>query len=169
MFDKLSSGRHGDDIVGSDSLTVSIDTDGDGSVSFEEFTVWYLASEERINAEVEAAFNHFDTNKNGSIGTTELKALITELHHEMQEEELQDAISRLDNNQDGEITFPQFFDWYTTTIFYEEDKKKALLLPSTRRTFLQSDQLWLLSEIYPRLDSDSRPPRRAYLGGTPSP
>jgi hypothetical protein len=41
----------------------------------------------------------------------------------------------------------------------DEDKEKAVLLPATRRVFSRSDQLWVLSEIYPRMRSRSNPPR----------
>lgn len=41
----------------------------------------------------------------------------------------------------------------------EEDKEKAVLLPATRRSFARSDELWVLSEIYPRMRSRSNPPR----------
>lgn len=102
-----------------------VDTDGDGSVSFEEFTVWYLASEERINAEVREVFEHFDANSNGSIEASELRKVLNGLNHDMEDNDLEEAIQRLDDNHNGEISFQQFFDWYTTTVFYQEDKKKA--------------------------------------------
>jgi hypothetical protein len=41
----------------------------------------------------------------------------------------------------------------------DEDKQKAVLLPATRRLFTRSDQLWVLSEIYPQMRRGESPPR----------
>jgi Ca2+-binding EF-hand superfamily protein len=44
-----------------------IDTDGDGEVSLEEFTNWYLKSEERIKSDIRVAFDRYDGTKEGTV------------------------------------------------------------------------------------------------------
>ena len=102
-----------------------VDTDGDGTISFEEFTVWYLSSEKRIRAEMRTLFNQFDQNENGAIEVGELKALLEELEHSVEDTQVEEAITLLDDNQNGEITYEEFSKWYEESLFWEEKKNKA--------------------------------------------
>jgi calcium-binding protein CML len=48
-------------------VMAEIDTDGDGEVSLEEFTNWYLKSEERIKSDIRVAFDRYDGTKEGTV------------------------------------------------------------------------------------------------------
>lgn len=54
----------------------SIDTNGDGSIDFSEFSLWYLKSNERIEAEIQKQFNAIDKNNDKHLDRDELKQLL---------------------------------------------------------------------------------------------
>merc|ERR1712087_883119 len=53
-----------------------LDGNDDGRIDFEEFSLWYLKSENRIETDVQALFNKFDHDNNGHIDIDELENLV---------------------------------------------------------------------------------------------
>ena len=53
-----------------------LDENDDGKIDFDEFSKWYLKSENRIESDVVALFNKFDRDNNGSIDASELANLV---------------------------------------------------------------------------------------------
>jgi len=58
--------------------------------------------------ELKAAFDFFDTNRNGTIELEELDSAMKSLGYRMTEEELRKMIAESDVNGDGEIDFQEF-------------------------------------------------------------
>ncbi|CAH2033974.1 unnamed protein product [Thlaspi arvense] len=63
--------------------------------------------------ELEAVFKKFDVNGDGKISSKELGAIMANLGHEVPEEELQKAITEIDQKGDGYINFEEFVELNT--------------------------------------------------------
>lgn len=64
-------------------------------------------------SEAREVFNHFDRNKNGNIDKPEFWELSKALGAEMSPEELDVGWSEVDKNNNGRISFDEFFDWWS--------------------------------------------------------
>ena len=102
-----------------------IDNDNDGVINFQEFTVWYIGSEERLKGEVKTIFDELDTNKSGSVGKEQLRDLLLRLGSSLTDGDLADAMKDLDKNGDGQINFPEFAAWYEGSMFWTMKKHEA--------------------------------------------
>jgi len=60
----------------------------DGKITFEEFSKWYTASEQRVEAEVRQTFDRFDVDGSGSIESGELSLLLKSLGHKATDEDV---------------------------------------------------------------------------------
>lgn len=61
---------------------------GADHISYEAFKKWYLASEARIEAEVQHVFDRFDKDKNGFLQGHEIKAVLKSLGHKPSDDEV---------------------------------------------------------------------------------
>ena len=54
-------------------IVEQLDTDGDGKISFPEFSIWYLRSEERIFGQLRQFFDRFDFDGSDTLTPREIK------------------------------------------------------------------------------------------------
>ena len=134
-------GRLSDVPVAEDDLSSAmqaLDADGDGSVDFEEFLHWWqLVRQERggsvwasnINKrnrelqekeDLQALFSLIDTDKSDAVDTEELGKMTSDLGLSLTAVELQVAMKDIDNDGDGEVSFGEFYLWYSAK---KEDEK----------------------------------------------
>ena len=63
-------------------------------------------------SEARALFNRFDRDKNANIDQTEFVELLKALGAPLSPEELETAWGEVDNDQNGRISFDEFFAWW---------------------------------------------------------
>ena len=120
------------------SAMQALDADGDGSVDFEEFLHWWqLVRQERggsvwasnINKrnrelqekeDLQALFCLIDTDKSDAVDTEELGKMTSDLGLSLTAVELQVAMKDIDTDGDGEVSFGEFYLWYSAN---KEDEK----------------------------------------------
>eukprot|EP01126_Amoeba_proteus_P025928 TRINITY_DN2574_c0_g1_i1.p1 TRINITY_DN2574_c0_g1~~TRINITY_DN2574_c0_g1_i1.p1 ORF type:complete len:173 (-),score=28.06 TRINITY_DN2574_c0_g1_i1:69-542(-) len=87
-------------------------------------------------------FNKFDTNKDGSLGTNELRNLCYSLGHYLSDEELLHATTILDTNQDGFISVEEFKYWWNTTRWssFLDDPAKGEQVTEIAALFASADE-----------------------------
>eukprot|EP00943_MAST-04B_sp_MAST-4B-sp1_P004618 g4618.t1 len=117
-------GKHSDDQV--QKYMEELDTDKSGDISFEEFSVWYLRGEARIEQELDETFDDLDVNNNGYLGKKELIVLMERLGHPVAEEPkiIDDMFALLDSNKDNQISKDEFTSYYRENEEYMDHKKK---------------------------------------------
>jgi len=95
-------------------VMAEIDTDKNGEVSLEEFTQWYLSSEERIKNDIKIAFERYDSTKDGTLTATEVKKALKELNNSaVDDDEVEAACLRMTKGRpDAIITFQDFQSFY---------------------------------------------------------
>ncbi|KAM7454533.1 hypothetical protein BLSTO_04712 [Blastocystis sp. subtype 1] len=93
-----------------DELMRSVDKNGDGEVSIEE----YLHALEKAllpsdaNAELREAFYMYDMNNDGYITKEEFRTTMKSLGENLTEEEVDAMMSQADTNKDGKISMEEF-------------------------------------------------------------
>eukprot|EP00542_Grammatophora_oceanica_P009525 CAMPEP_0194031458 /NCGR_PEP_ID=MMETSP0009_2-20130614/4627_1 /TAXON_ID=210454 /ORGANISM="Grammatophora oceanica, Strain CCMP 410" /LENGTH=790 /DNA_ID=CAMNT_0038671613 /DNA_START=88 /DNA_END=2460 /DNA_ORIENTATION=+ len=101
-----------------------LDEDGDGKICEQEFSKWYVRSEERILSQVKHIFDTFDTNNSHTIERDELRHLLEKLEPRVTEQDVEDAIDQMHKTGSREeITFEEFSEWYRRSLIYERHKK----------------------------------------------
>ena len=91
----------------------------------EEFSKWYVKSEERILSKVKPIFDTFDVDKSGTIDRDEVRQLLRTLEPSVTEEDVDDAIkSMYKSGSTEEITYEEFTDWYVHSIIYTKQQAK---------------------------------------------
>ena len=100
-------------------MIADIDTDGSGTIDFNEFLEMMTAkmSERDPMEEIIKAFRLFDDDETGKISFKNLKRVAKELGETMTDAELLEMIERADNDQDGEINFEEFYAIMTKKTF----------------------------------------------------
>ena len=100
-----------------DELLRKLDTDGSGTLSFDEFVAMYgrrqqEQQQKNSDAELEAALAHafvlIDSDGSGSISADELAAAFAEWGESMSEEEVVQFVAVADTDQSGRITYAEF-------------------------------------------------------------
>merc|ERR1712100_836617 len=76
--------------------------DGDGSVDIEEFISWWK------DFDVYHSFKHYDTDRSGEIDFSEFFLLINGLGIKLEKHEVADALSRLDKDNSGTVSYEEF-------------------------------------------------------------
>lgn len=99
-----------------DELFNEIDLDGNGYIEEEEFKPWYLASENRIKAEIDKLFENVVDNQS-------LQNLLTKLNLEIDTETVYKEMGLTE----GEISSEAFQDWYEKSIFWKDHVEKNQL------------------------------------------
>jgi len=119
-------------------LMKELDEDEDGFVNFEEFTNWYIISQERIKAEINDLFDQFDLNEDGTLSKIDLSQLL-HFTDKMKDDEINETIDKLfKNKKEGDgITRDQFFLWYDASDLYELHKEQSELQQYALRGFGQ--------------------------------
>ncbi|XP_051860437.1 calmodulin [Drosophila nasuta] len=92
------------------SMINEADTDGNGSIEFQEFVEVLLLkmTQPAPPDELRDAYYIFDKDKNGFIGTAELRSLYISLGSKMSDEDIEDMIREADEDQDGVISLDEF-------------------------------------------------------------
>lgn len=62
--------------------------------------------------EIESAFGFFDRDNSGQIDLDELSYSMEKLGYDLSYEELIEVIDRFDNDHNGQISFPEFVDFF---------------------------------------------------------
>lgn len=90
----------------------------------DEFTRWYVRSEDRIRGQVRHVFNEIDADKSGTIDRQELKTLLETLDPRVSDADVEEAITAMyQHGSRDEITFEEFDAWYRSSILFERQKK----------------------------------------------
>ena len=97
-----------------------VDTDGDGTIDFNEFLDMMTAKmgERDSREEILKAFRLFDDDETGKISFKNLKRVAKELGENMTDEELQEMIDEADRDGDGEINEEEFLRIMKKTSLY---------------------------------------------------
>ena len=103
-----------------------LDQDGNGSIEFDEFLNMMTARMsdrdtkediEKVNVVKLKVFALFDDEKTGSISIKNLRRVAKELGENMDDNELQEMIERADSDNDGQVTFEDFYNIMTKKTF----------------------------------------------------
>ncbi|XP_031351633.1 troponin C-like isoform X5 [Photinus pyralis] len=97
------------------SIIAEIDEDGNGEVSFEEFSnmvARFLVEEEEdtaaIQLELKGAFRFYDKEGNGFITTDVLREILKELDDKLSDDELDNMIDEIDADGSGTVDWDEF-------------------------------------------------------------
>lgn len=80
----------------------SISRSGDGKISFEDFSKWYLGSEVRIEVMMRRVFNKFDLDSSGTIDRQEVVTMLRSMGHNLTEFETEQILDDIENAQADE-------------------------------------------------------------------
>ena len=88
-----------------------LDADGSGSIEFGEFFDLMTASKDMKNSkeDAEKVFKLLEENGGGYISLNSLTKVVRDLGENLEAEELSDMIERADTNNDGKVTFDDFY------------------------------------------------------------
>lgn len=96
-------------------IIAEYDEDESGGLSFKEFLRMITNSLANSNKkqnkknEIERVFRKYDPKNKGFIDFEGLKKIVGEFQEEIDERELKDIIKKIDSNQDGKISYEDFF------------------------------------------------------------
>ncbi|XP_043662599.1 neo-calmodulin [Drosophila teissieri] len=98
------------------SLINEVDSDGNGTISAQEFYSVILRKMRDTTKEEELrdAFNVFDKERNGYFSATEVRAVFMALGEKLEDDELEEMIREYDVDQDNHINFEEFTNMMTT-------------------------------------------------------
>lgn len=95
-----------------DQLVQSLDTDGDGTVTRDEFIHWYQYHSEHdhisLSERAEDLFEMFDENHSGEITLGELKARLDSLNMGFTTDEIGAILNILDHDRSGSVSLEEF-------------------------------------------------------------
>jgi len=129
-----------------ESAFAELDLDSDGKITQQEFASFYLHSEGQLRKRLLTVFQFFDTDKSNSIDSGELKNLLTRIEPSTSQSGIDEAMKALSVSDQDEITFDQFFNWFTKsdlfgkTCDFAADEMNGIfssLKPPSRGTFFQ--------------------------------
>jgi Ca2+-binding EF-hand superfamily protein len=105
-----------------DEAFAEMDPNADGTVTFDEFLVWYKRSHpetlEDMNAQVRFYFDLFDEDGSGTLDKAEVGKVMSKLGIKKggvffgRNKKLDNAFAEMDPNGDGSVTYEEFLDWY---------------------------------------------------------
>jgi len=87
-----------------------VDTDGNGTIDFEEFVAMMAGHMDDTSLEEELgdAFKLFDKDGDGQISAAELKAILHSLGQELPDSDIEDMLREADIEGDGQISYEEF-------------------------------------------------------------
>jgi Ca2+-binding EF-hand superfamily protein len=91
-------------------LISSADTDGNGTIDFDELLALMESNTVRNTylEEMKKAFRHFDQDGNGFISPLELRKALLRMKIRLSKVEFVLMLRRVDTDQDGQISFKEF-------------------------------------------------------------
>merc|ERR1712125_68587 len=97
----------------------SLDKDGSGALEFNEFYDLLTArfSENTTKEELERVFKLFDTDGTGQISVANMRAVADQVGDQVSDDELGDIVLKNDMNNDGSLTFEDFYNVLTKKSF----------------------------------------------------
>merc|ERR1711907_320991 len=111
-FDLFDRDRSGEITVGEMLEAMrSLDKDGSGALEFNEFYELLTArfSENTTKEELERVFKLFDTDGTGQISVANMRAVADQVGDQVSDDELGDIVLKNDMNNDGQLTFDDFY------------------------------------------------------------
>ena len=95
-------------------------------ITEQEFSSWYILSEERIKDKVEDLFKTFDVDKSGTIDRKEVRSLLETLEPRVTDSDINDAFAAMyKEGSREEITFEEFSSWYLNSVIFQQQKSDA--------------------------------------------
>merc|ERR1712151_390096 len=93
----------------------SLDRDGSGALEFNEFYELLTArfSENTTKDELQRVFKLFDTDGTGSVSVQNMRAIADQVGDQVTDDELGDIILKNDMDNDGQLTFEDFYNVLT--------------------------------------------------------
>ncbi|CAM4776317.1 unnamed protein product [Rotaria magnacalcarata] len=87
-----------------------MDTDGNGSIEFDEFVkvMKHVYQRAYTDQEMRRAFKCFDTDNSGYITTSELHEVFRRLNRDISEHRISEVLSAVDMDNDGKISYEEF-------------------------------------------------------------
>merc|ERR1712039_893378 len=97
----------------------NLDKDGSGALEFNEFYELLTArfSENTTRDELQRVFTLFDTDKTGEISLANMRAIADQVGDQVSDDELGDIVLKNDMNNDGQLTFEDFYNVLTKKSF----------------------------------------------------
>ena len=92
-------------------VITELDKDGSGAIDFDEFIGMMVSklSDNESKAEIRSIFNIFDVDKTGHINIKNLKKIARDLGETVDDDELLDLIRKADSDNDGQVSFDDFY------------------------------------------------------------
>merc|ERR1740139_190863 len=123
LFARLGCEMREDEI---EEAMKELDTNGDGQVDKEEFSKWYLSSEQRIRSQIKKVFDDLDENGTGRLRIYEIASLFTRLNYHLPSTHLEAALAEIraaatpgaDGDAATTVTYVQFEAWYKDSLFW---------------------------------------------------
>jgi calmodulin len=85
-------------------------------------------------------FNNYDKDKSGCISSDEFKNLVYDLGFYLSDNDLQDAIKKLDKNNDKKINFDEFSSWWQSDDRFKKLHGKGDKVESWSKYFKEFDK-----------------------------
>ena len=124
---------------------LQMDSDGGGTIGFEEFTVWFKALAEGDNM-LREVFDAVDMDGGGVLDRDEVGEVMTQLGLEVSDDELDDILRKMDEDGSGEVEFEEFAEWFN---LYRAQQKR--LEAFQRLTHFDKSKA---QEIFDQIDED---------------
>jgi len=123
LFARLGCEMRDDEI---EEAMQELDTNGDGQVDKEEFSKWYLSSEQRIRSQIKKVFDDLDNDNDGALRIYEIAALFNRLNYHLPPTHLEAALAEIrdaagpgaDGGAATAVTYAQFEAWYRDSLFW---------------------------------------------------
>ncbi|PKU71850.1 calmodulin-like [Dendrobium catenatum] len=84
------------------------DADKNNAIDFPEFLNLMTSKTKETEKELREAFNIFDKDQDGFISAAELRQVMANLGQKLSDEELNEMISQIDMDGDGQISYDEF-------------------------------------------------------------
>ncbi|KAF6156899.1 hypothetical protein GIB67_000439 [Kingdonia uniflora] len=95
--------------------------------------------------EVERVFNHFDSNRDGKISSTELKNVLLALGSSASPEEVQKMMDEIDTDGDGFIDLKEFSEFHTSECNTSDELRDAFeMYDKDKNGLISSNELHLV-------------------------
>jgi len=101
-------------------IFTELDFNKDNKISFEEFSHWYMGSEQRIRVEMESAFARVATLGASVIDRENIANLMQELKNPQTDAQVDHIMLRISGDKKGTATKEQFKEWYKNSIFWSQ-------------------------------------------------
>lgn len=123
LFAKLGHTVANDEL---DDLMQELDHNKDGKITEEDFTVWYIQSEQQISSRVRVIFDYFDTDNSGTINHSKIKSLLENVEPAVTDQDVEEAmLAMYQNGSRDEISFEEFSNWYIHSMIYNRQTQRA--------------------------------------------